>query len=204
MDLAEGIADLHMHTTASDGTSTVADRISQATNHGLNAIAITDHDTISDDLTERVSHRNTVEVISGVEVRADALGTKVEILGYYIDPTEETLQNILAKARQFRHKRNEAMIENLIESPGLDLDYSEMRANAEGNVGRPQIAELLVEAGVVDSIGAAFEEYLGINGTAYVPMERVPAQIVIDAIQTAGGLHRSPTLAEYAPTRYQK
>jgi predicted metal-dependent phosphoesterase TrpH len=188
MTMEEGVADLHMHTTASDGTSTVDERIEQADERGLDAIAITDHDTISESLTERVTHRDGIELISGVEVRADIFDTKVEILGYYVNPTEETLQDTLEQARQFRRDRNETMVENLTEATGLDLSYEAIRAEADGNLGRPQMAQQLVDAGLVDSIGEAFGEYLGTDGDAYVPMERLPAPSVIDAVQTAGGI----------------
>lgn len=188
MNIEEGVADLHMHTTASDGTSTVNERVEQADDRGLDAIAITDHDTISESLTERVTHRDGIEIISGVEIRADVFDTKVEILGYYIDPKEETLQDALEQARKFRRDRNEMMVENLAEATGLDLSYEVIRAEADGNLGRPQMAQRLVDTGLVDSIGEAFGEYLGTDGDAYVPMERLPAPSVIDAIQTAGGI----------------
>ncbi|TKX61654.1 PHP domain-containing protein [Halorubrum sp. ASP1] len=188
MDIEDGVADLHIHTKASDGTNTVDERIEQAKDRGLDAIAITDHDAISESLTERVTHRDGVKLISGVEIRADVFDTKVEILGYFVDPTEETLRGTLAQARQFRRDRNETMVKNLAETTGLDLSYDEMRERADGNLGRPQMAERLVDDGVVDSIGEAFEKYLGTDGDAYAPMKRLPAPRVIDAIQAASGI----------------
>ena len=188
MDHSAGVADLHVHTTASDGTSSVDERVAQAAERGLDAVAITDHDAISDALAGRVTERDGVEVITGVEVRADFDGTKIEILGYYVSPDSDRLREVLARARRFRHERNEAMIENLNDAAGLDLDYEQLRAAARGSLGRPHVAGELVDAGLVDSIDAAFDEYLGTDGPAYVPMERQDYAAVIDAIHDAGGV----------------
>jgi len=188
MDRSAGIADLHVHTTASDGTSSVDERVAQATDRGLDALAITDHDTISETLTEPVTRRAGLEVVTGVEARADFEGTKIEILGYYVSPANEQLRDVLARARGFRHERNEEMIEKLNATTGLSLDYDDMQAAARGSLGRPHVAGALVDAGLVDSIDAAFAEYLGTDSAAYVPMERQDYTAVIDAIHAAGGV----------------
>jgi len=188
MNVSRGVADLHMHTTASDGTSTVPERTEQASERDLESIAITDHDVIPDELDDRVSRAKGVELISGVEVRADIDGTKVEILGYYVDPTNETLESLLKRVRGYRTERNREMISKVREVTNLEVDYEEVRDEADGLVGRPHIAELLVESGVVEDIGSAFKEYLGNKGSAFVPIGRVPAREVIDAIHEAGGV----------------
>lgn len=188
MDLGEGVADLHLHTTASDGTCDVADRIEQARERDLRAIAITDHDTIADDLRARYIADGDLEVIAGVEVRADVDGTKVELLGYYVDSTHDKLGRILQKVRGYRRTRNHRLAERLQEVTDFDRSYDQIRATANGILGRPHIASALVEDGIVDSIDAAFDEYLGPDGAAFVRMERVPATEVITAIQGAGGV----------------
>jgi predicted metal-dependent phosphoesterase TrpH len=188
MDIGEGVADLHMHTTASDGTCAVADRIEQARDCGVDAIAITDHDTIADDVDTRRTRYSGLELIAGVEVRADVDGTKVELLGYYVDPTDDGLGAVLEQVREYRRDRNRRLVERLQEVTALDRSYEEIRATADGILGRPHVASVLVEAGIVDSIGAAFDEYLGADGDAFVQMERVPADEVIDAILGAGGV----------------
>lgn len=188
MRLDEGVADLHLHTTASDGTSTVDERLDQATDRGLDAIAITDHDRIPDELEDRVERRDDVELVTGVEVRADCLDTKVEVLGYFVDPSSRELAEVLSTARQYRRERNREMVERLAGETGLDLDYDALAASVDGGLGRPHLAERLVEAGVVDGIGPAFDEYLGSDGRAYVPMERVDHERVIAAIGAADGV----------------
>lgn len=181
-------ADLHMHTTASDGTSTVRERVSQATARDLGAIAITDHDCITSELETRVTVREGVEVVTGVEIRADLFDTKVELLGYFVDPTDETVQSMLDEAREFRRTRNVELVERLADATGMDLDYGDLSAAVDGELGRPHLADLLIDAGYVDSVGEAFDEYLAPGGRAYVPMERLPYRRVVETIAQAGGL----------------
>ena len=188
MDLRVGAADLHMHTVASDGTSTVTERIEQAREHDLDIIAITDHDCISEDLTDRWRAADGVTVITGVEVRADLDGQKVELLGYFVDPDSDALQSVLSQAREYRRERNRTLAARLTELTDHRFDYEQLAESAPGMLGRPHFAQRLVAEGVVDSLGEAFGEYLGSDGAAYIPMERVPYQEVIDALHDAGGV----------------
>ncbi len=188
MDLADGVADLHSHTVASDGTSTVAERVDRARERDLPVLAITDHDCIPDTLTDRVTRHGDVTLITGVEVRADLDGEKVELLGYFVDPDTDTLQSVLAQARKYREQRNRTLATRLSEVTGIDVDHDTLAASATGMLGRPHFARHLVEAGVVASVGEAFGRYLGGDGAAYVPMERVPHERVIDALHDAGGV----------------
>ena len=184
----ENTADLHMHTVASDGTCTVSERINQAQERGLSTIAITDHDSISSYMDKRCTNKNGIELITGVEVRADIQDTKVELLGYYVDPEDERLAEVLTDVRTHRKKRNMRIIERLNGITSLNRSYPNIQSNAEGLLGRPHIAQILIEEDIVDSISAAFDEYLASDGKAFVPMERVPAAEIIDAIQGAGGV----------------
>jgi predicted metal-dependent phosphoesterase TrpH len=188
MGSTDGVADLHMHTVASDGTCSVTDRGQQAREQGLDAIAITDHDSISADIEDRRTLDDGLEVIAGVEVRADVQDTKVELLGYFIDPDDKRLADVLAEVREYRRDRNRQIIERLHETTSLDRSYEDVRGEADGILGRPHIADVLIQEGIIDSVGAAFDEHLANDGTAFVPMERVPAPEVIDAIQGAGGV----------------
>jgi predicted metal-dependent phosphoesterase TrpH len=95
---------------------------------------------------------------------------------------------VLEQAREYREQRNRALADRLGTETGLDFSYEELANRAPGMLGRPHFARELVEAGIVGSIGAAFDEYLGEDGAAYVPMERIPYQKVIDAIHDAGGV----------------
>lgn len=182
------VADFHMHTTGSDGTDTLQDRIEQAHERELDAIAITDHDRVIDELGAGSRTVDGLEVVTGVEIRADLFETKVELLGYFVDPAEPTLASVLERARQFRRERNRELVRQLNETTGLELDYKALTDEVRGGLGRPHLAGILVEEGYVDGIGAAFEEYLAEAGSCFVPMERIPCAEVIDAIRTVGGV----------------
>jgi predicted metal-dependent phosphoesterase TrpH len=188
MNSTEGIADLHMHTVASDGTCSVAERSQQARECGLDAIAITDHDSVSAEISNRQTVNNGIKLIAGVEVRADVQGTKIELLGYYIDPDDERLDSMLTEIRDYRRDRNQRILSRLRETTSFDRPYEDIREEADGILGRPHIARILVEEGIVNSIDSAFDEYLANNKTAFIPMKRVPAHEVIDAIKHAGGV----------------
>lgn len=183
-----GIADLHTHTTASDGTSTVAERVEQARERGLEAVAVTDHDRIPDELDERSRTVEGVELITGVEVKAEARGTKVEILGYYVDPGAEGLKEILRRVRRYREERNREVTERFVEVTGIETSYEEMCERADGGLGRPHFARLLVEEGLVETVSEAFEEYLGEDGDIYLPSEKVGYSSTVRAIHEAGGV----------------
>lgn len=127
-------------------------------------------------------------MITGTEVRADVCETKVELLGYYIDPKDETLRSVLQQAREYRRERNRKIISKLNSVSDLNREYDCIRERADGILGRPHIADVLVDEGLVDSISEAFNRYLGAEGEAYVPMERVPAAEVISAIHEASGV----------------
>jgi predicted metal-dependent phosphoesterase TrpH len=183
-----GGADLHMHTTASDGTSTIQQRLSQADDRNLVAIGITDHDIIDETVTERFDDSGGLLLVTGVEVRAGLFDTKVELLGYFVDPSNERLRNVLMTARNYREQRNRQLAATLTDVTGHSFRYADVAESTDGMPGRPHFARTLVEYGVTNSVSQAFEEYLGPHGDAYVPMDRLPYERVIDAIHDADGL----------------
>jgi len=186
--MSSGNTDLHTHTTVSDGTIGIARRVEFAAERGLDAIAITDHDVVADELNAPVDQRGEITLITGVEVRADLFDTKIEVLGYFVDPANEDLRSMLQRARKFRRQRNRDLVSNLGEVTELNPTYEELAGSVDGNLGRPHLAAYLKEEDVVDSIGEAFEKYLGEDGSAYVAMRRLPAREVVETIQKAGGL----------------
>lgn len=188
MELHEGVADLHMHTTASDGTATVPERANQAADLGLSTIAITDHDLIDGSLEGRSIHTDDVELITGVEVRAGFRGTKIELLGYYVDPAADPLQTLLSEVRGYREERNREMVARLRERTGLEASFEELAGAVDGSLGRPHLAEKLIQAGEVENIGEAFDRYLGRDGAAYVEMKRADYERVVQAIHAAEGV----------------
>jgi predicted metal-dependent phosphoesterase TrpH len=186
-------ADLHSHTTASDGVHAPEENVRMALAAGLSALAITDHDTVSG-LTEAIAEgvRCGVQVVPGVEISTIANGKDIHILGYWIDYKQPLLLNRLTGLRETRNLRNDMMLERL---RGLDMQITmaEVMAELKGSkgkddtVGRPHIGAVLLRKGYVASISEAFEKYLGKSGAAYVNPPRILPAEAITWIREAGG-----------------
>ncbi len=162
--------DLHSHTCASDGSDTPSELVKKAAKIGLQAIAITDHDTLSglDEATKQGLESN-IEVIRGCELSVHSDGGELHILGLYIDKDAIELEHTLEKLRQYRTDRNKIIVDRLKEM-GLDIDYDDVLNLAGGDaVGRPHIAAVLLQKGYITSISQAFTSYLGSKGKAYEP-----------------------------------
>jgi predicted metal-dependent phosphoesterase TrpH len=183
------IFDLHLHTTASDGTMSPAELVRYAKAKGLKVIAITDHDTI-EGLPEGIQEGNKVglEVIPGVELSADAATGTMHLLGYYIDPACAELADKLRVLQQARMERNLSMVEKL-RGLGIPLELSEVKAAPEeGQIGRPHFAYTMVQKGYAQNIQDAFDRYLGKGRPAYVEKFRFSPAEAIHFIRKAGGI----------------
>ncbi len=191
---SRGCIDLHIHSTASDGSLTPAEIIGLASRIGLQAISITDHDTLEGTRQALESHIPPhLEFISGIElsVAGPADGRMkggLHILGYGIDPTDTTLRARLAKFRKIRAARSQHIVRRL-NALGLDLTMEQVGAEVgEASAGRPHIANAMVRAGLVADINDAFGRYLGVDRPAYVGKERIPYHRAFELIQEAGGI----------------
>ena len=183
------IFDLHLHTTASDGTMSPAELVRYALKKGLRVIAITDHDTI-EGLPEGTQEGNKLglEVIPGVELSADAPKGTMHLLGYYIDPASSELADKLRVLQQARMERNLKMVEKL-RALGIALELSEVKAAPEhGQIGRPHFAYTMVQKGYVQNIQDAFDRYLGKGRPAYVEKFRFSPEEAMHFIRKAGGI----------------
>lgn len=182
--------DLHIHTTASDGRLTPAEVVARASRLGLKAIAITDHDSvegIAEALDEAQKHPELL-VIPGVEMGTDAPAGEIHILGYFIDHRSTELAVALRKLRDSRVDRGNAMISRL-DRLGVQLDRGHVAGIAAGaSVGRPHIAQAMVERGYVNSISEAFERYIGADGPAFVEREKLTPAETVRLINKTGGL----------------
>lgn len=186
-------ADLHTHTTASDGTKSPAVNVRLAKEAGLAAVAITDHDTVSG-IAEALAEGITwgIEVVPGVEISTVAGNQDIHVLGYYIDYTNEQLLVRLESLRDTRNIRNDMMLEQL-RKLGIDITMDEVLyevkdTKGEGDtIGRPHIAAVLLKKGIVSSIAEAFELYLGKQGAAYINPPRIEPSTAIHWIHEAGG-----------------
>lgn len=179
--------DLHTHSTYSDGLISPTGLIYLAHKSGLDAIALTDHDTTAG-IDEAMSYGQTmgVEVISGVEVSADHHGHPLHILGYLFRHEDPLLQQRLRVLQDARHQRNLKIFAKL-NALGINLDIKEIPATP-GQVGRPHIARLLMSNKIVKNMDQAFSKYLRRGAAAYEQCYRMDAPEVITMIREAGGL----------------
>ena len=185
-------ADLHIHTTASDGRLSPQEIVRQAVDAGLSHISITDHDTV-DGLAElcRAGMLNDkrIAVIPGIEFSTDLPMHEVHILGYHIDIFNSTLQKQLAVIVNDRRDRVGRIVTKLTEL-GYPIDESRVieLAGASTSIGRPHIARALVEKGYFANITEVFHALLYKNGPAYVPHFKLDYHSVLDLIAAAGGI----------------
>ena len=190
--------DLHIHSTASDGTFTPAQVVSHAHRLKLKAIAITDHDTVSGSKEALLSGiPPSLEFLTGVEISATPPSFypgsgSFHLLGYSIRLDDPQLNRTLEKLQQARKNRNPAIINRLNEL-GISITLDEVRREAgEGQLGRPHIAQLMVKKRAAASIDEAFDRFLGTGKPAYVNKQRVECFEAIEIILAAGGV---PVLA---------
>lgn len=186
------IADLHIHTTASDGRLSPVEIVQQAEQAGLNYIAITDHDTVAAYAELKTAGylqgTDKVVIIPGIEFSTDLPQREVHILGYGIDIDSGRLADQLDIIRADRLKRSQLMVSKL-KQLGYVIDYQRVLAIADQaqSVGRPHIAKALVEAGYFTTIAAAFDQVLSHNSPAYVPHFKLTPEQVIRLINQANG-----------------
>ena len=179
--------DLHTHSTYSDGTISPAGLVELARRAGLQAFALTDHDTTAG-INEAVTHGQIlgVEVISGVEVSAGHDGHPLHILGYNFAHEDDQLQKRLQVLQKARHQRNLEIFSKL-RNLGIPLDIADLPPTP-GQVGRPHIARLLMAKKIVKNMDQAFTRLLRRGAPAYVPCYRMEAAEAISMIREAGGL----------------
>lgn len=190
-------ADLHVHTTASDGRLTPENIVLLAMKTGINVIAITDHDSVDGiaPALEAAKAFSSITVIPGVEINTDVPHGEVHILGYFINYTDSKLRSTLYSLRTSREGRAIAMIRKL-STLGMEIEWQRVLELAGGgSIGRPHIAQALLEKGYVTSLQEAFNKYIGREGPAYVEREKVTPIEAVRLVVEANGL---PVLAHPA------
>lgn len=186
--MTNAYADLHLHTVASDGTQTVETLVRRAKATALDCIAITDHDTISPELTSRVTSIHGLEVITGVEVKAMFGDIEGELLGYFVNPADTGLSGLLGPLSASRDERMLKMVELCRQHLGIDIDYDEILAEAGGgNIGRPHLARVLIEKGIVESFQEAFATLLGNGCPCYSAIDKPDYRDAVRVLKAAGG-----------------
>lgn len=190
-------ADLHVHTSASDGRLSPEKVVQLAVELGLDAIAITDHDTVDGVVPALRAARGYLSfvVVPGVEINTDVPHGEVHILGYFIDYTDPALESALKKLRTGRRARAKEMIAKLAEL-GMNIEWERVEKLASGKaICRPHIAQALLEMGYVNSEREAFEKYIGHDCPAYVERYKLLPEEAVRLVSASRGL---PVLAHPA------
>jgi 3',5'-nucleoside bisphosphate phosphatase len=183
-----GLVDLHMHSTASDGSRSPADVVRAAKRAELVAIALTDHDTVGGLAEARAAGEELgVRIINGVELSAVEGESETHLLGLHLGDTS-VLERGLTELREMRGRRAARIVE-LLQSQGVQvtLDDVLMQAGA-GAIGRPHVARALVADGWAVDVRDAFDRYLAAGRPAYVAKDQLGMRDAIAMVHAAGGL----------------
>jgi 3',5'-nucleoside bisphosphate phosphatase len=182
-------ADLHVHTTHSDGGCSPGEVVRAAANVGLGGLAITDHDTLSAiTVAQPEATRLGVELISGIELTASREGREIHILGHFVRADDPDLVSACSNLREGRARRIVEMTERLhVLGVAIDLETLH-RTFPRATLGRKHLADWLIKSGQVGSHREAFVRYLGDDGPAHVAKPRVPWREAIALIRGAGGV----------------
>lgn len=186
--------DLHLHSTVSDGRLSPAEVVRRAAGLGLTVIALTDHDNVDGiaEALEEAKNLPGLRVIPGIEISTDIDQGELHLLGYFIDYTSPDLLASLIRMRHSREKRAQRMIANLAQL-GLPVEWRRVQEIAgDGSVGRPHIAQALLEKGYIATIKEAFDKYIAYGGPAYAKREKMTPAEAMKLVLQAGGL---PVLA---------
>jgi hypothetical protein len=191
--MTPGGVDLHSHTTASDGALAPRDLVRLAARHGVQVLAVTDHDS-TEGLPEAIDEaaRHGIEIVPGLEINTDVPGAEIHVLGYCVDWQAEWFQAFLREQRAERTARVHRIVERLT-GLGMPLAADEVFAICkEGSPGRPHVAQAMVNRGYVKSVREAFDRWLRTDGPANVPRRRLTPAEAVAVIRRADGV---PVLA---------
>ncbi|MFZ0631471.1 MAG: PHP domain-containing protein [Acidobacteriaceae bacterium] len=182
--------DLHCHTTCSDGTLSPTALVTHAASAGVRLLAITDHDTVQAwDMAIEPARAAGIELLCGVELSTHLSGASrsVHLLGYFPSRPDPAFVAWLNELQESRRTRNAALLARL-QQLGLDIQWSEVAALAQQQVGRPHFATVLVRKGYVKDLSEAFEVYLSEGGKAWVGREEPTLAEALQRLRTAGAL----------------
>jgi predicted metal-dependent phosphoesterase TrpH len=181
--------DLHLHTTASDGTLTPAQLIEQISSTTLRVAAVTDHDSTAgiDEAMEAAKRFPKLTVIPGIEFGSEIGESEVHLLGLFINHRSPKLQQALTTFREQRIEAAQQMVLKL-NSMGVNISWERVNELARGAVGRPHIARAMLERGYVATIPEAFDRYIGNEGPARVPRPKFEPVQALEIVHAAGGI----------------
>ena len=181
--------DLHSHTDQSDGTFTPAELVGEAMKLGLEALAITDHDTFKGyDMAVPYAKEAGLELICGIELSTKFGGATVHMLAYFLcEPPTAEFCTWLEALLESRRERNRQLIVKL-QDLGLDITLAEVETKGRTLTARPHFGRVLLEKGYVSSMQEAFDKYLDEAAPGYVQRREVPVDEAIARVKAAGGI----------------
>jgi predicted metal-dependent phosphoesterase TrpH len=182
--------DLHLHSTASDGSLSPSAVVWAARAGGLDVVAITDHDTCAGVPEALAALPAAIHVIPAIELSTTLAGAELHILGYFIDPNNPQLVAHAQHAITARRARVQRMLE-LLRGYAIHVTFDEVMAASEGSprvLGRPHVARALQKKGYVQTPAEAFDRFIGDSGPCFLPTELLHPQAAIAMIQGAGGI----------------
>lgn len=182
-------ADLHTHTTASDGALSPSELIALAIENGTQMLAITDHDTVAGYQTvRRMAKQRGLNLISGVEVSTTWNGMGIHVIGLNFDTEHAVIADLLAKQTDARQQRAQTILHKL-KKVGLPISLNEVQESAShSHIGRPHIARVMVTKGYVKTMDRAFKKYLGAGKIGDVKSGWVDLSEAVAAIRAGGGV----------------
>lgn len=180
--------DLHTHTTCSDGTDSPTELMKKACEVGIDVIGLTDHDTVSGWEEASIAARaNSIRLVRGIEITATCHGVRVHILGYLFNSEDNKVQDHIRSVRESREGRARAITERLAADFPVTFEDVMRQAAPGATLGRPHIADALVEKGILANRSEAFEQLLATSSPYYVEQYAPDARAVVEFIHAAGG-----------------
>ncbi|MFM7390173.1 MAG: PHP domain-containing protein [Vampirovibrionales bacterium] len=187
----QSLADFHMHTVYSDGSSEPEALLEAVAAAGVKTVAVTDHDTTA--AYERLvptAERLGLELIKSIEINTHWGDEDVHILGYYVDSSNDYLQEVMEQHQAARRVQIKQMVEKIASLTNINIHPDEVLAQShpQGSLGRPHVAKVLFEKRAVKTIGDAFGKYLRSNCSTYVTRPTVTPHEAVEAIYSSGGI----------------
>ncbi|MCM1499295.1 MAG: PHP domain-containing protein [Clostridium sp.] len=182
--------DLHVHSSASDGSLTPEEVVDLAKETGLRYFALTDHDTVGGvaRALAQAQKYDDLEVIPGIELSCYYQNREIHIVGLFVDHTDKIFLQELQKLKRAREERNEKMVQSFV-AAGIPMTIEELKhGNPNSVITRAHFARVLVEKGICRDKTEVFDKYLGIGCPFYLPKPKVSPEHVLHLIKNAGGV----------------
>ncbi|MBI4314131.1 MAG: PHP domain-containing protein [Candidatus Omnitrophica bacterium] len=195
-------ADLHLHTTYSDGTSSPEELVEQAVQAGLKAMAVTDHDCLEAVPFAMKAAAGRIEVISGIEMTASFRDTELHVLGFFLDAASSKALEHLEKLKSFRGERLKQMIERLRRYDVHVTLEEVLEFSGHGTPGRPHLARILADRGYVKTPEEAFQRFLGDQAPCFVKGAAMTVAQAAAFIREAGGVSTLAHPLKFVPDEW--